>query len=144
MPHTVRRRVCAIRPTTMALNVVNVGVVKQDRKTANRSANEPCTVVSGSIEGPLSRGWCKHRRCFPHSPRTHTLNRRRVANDHQQDQENLRNTRTHIGDNNPAITLDADPQPQRGFVDSLLDRRPPGWRSVWRDREATALALRRA
>ncbi len=46
MPHTVRRRVCAIRPTTMALNVVNVGVVKQDRKTANRAANEPGTEAS--------------------------------------------------------------------------------------------------
>jgi hypothetical protein len=51
---------------------------------------------------------------------------------------------THIGDNNPVIILDADGQPQRGFVDSLLDRWPPGWRSVWRDREATALAMRRA
>jgi hypothetical protein len=50
----VRRRVCAINPTTIALNVANVGVVKQDRKTANRPISEAGTVLSGSIDGPLS------------------------------------------------------------------------------------------
>src|SRR6266487_6656646 len=108
--------------------------LRQDHHPRSRASPSPDTPSN-----PTLRRWIQ-----AHSPRTPTLNRRRVANDHQQDQENLRNTRTHIGDNNPAITLDADPQPQRGFVDSLLDRRPPGWRSVWRDREATALALRRA
>jgi hypothetical protein len=56
MPHTVRRRVCAIDPTTRALNVVNVGAVKQNRKTTSRSASEPGIVPSGSIDGSLSRG----------------------------------------------------------------------------------------
>src|SRR5919107_2060940 len=56
MPHTVRRRVCAIRPTTSPTNVWNVGAVKHGRNTARRPASEHGTVAPGSIDRSLSRG----------------------------------------------------------------------------------------
>src|SRR6185503_3789547 len=65
IPHTVRRRVCAIRPTTSPMKVWNVGAVKHGRNTARRPASEDGTVVPGSIDGSLSRGWYRNRRCFP-------------------------------------------------------------------------------
>ena len=38
-----------------------------------RPANEDGTVAPGSIDGSLSRGWCRNRRCFPlHPPRSRT------------------------------------------------------------------------
>ena len=41
----------------------------QDKEIGQRAR----TVAPGSIDGSLSRGWCRHRRCFPlHTPRSRT------------------------------------------------------------------------
>src|SRR5882757_4840651 len=87
LPHTVRRRVWAIRPTTRAVNVRNVGVVKQDRNTVSEAG----TVSSGSIDGSLSRRWCRHHRCLPHeTPRSTRRAGRHVTDPHN---AKVRNTR---------------------------------------------------
>jgi hypothetical protein len=71
MPHTVRRRVCAIKPTSRPTKVGNVGAVKHGRNTARRPASDHGTVAPGSIDGPLSRGWYRSGRCCPpHTPRS--------------------------------------------------------------------------
>jgi hypothetical protein len=71
IPHTVRCRVCAIRPTTSPTKVWNVGAVKHGRNTARRPASEHGAVGPGGIDGSLSRGWWRNRRCFPlHTPRS--------------------------------------------------------------------------
>src|SRR3954466_6997934 len=55
------------------MNVRRVEAVKEGRNTASRSASERGTVAPGSIDGSLSRGWCRHRRCFLlHPPRSRT------------------------------------------------------------------------
>src|SRR4051794_29397953 len=56
IPHTVRRRVCAIRPTTNPTKVWNVGAVKHGRNTASRPANEHGAGGAGGIGGALARG----------------------------------------------------------------------------------------
>src|SRR3954464_11458315 len=76
----------------MALNVANVGAVKQDRKAISRPAGELGMVASGSIDGPLSRGWNKHRRCFPHLSRSSAHRLRRVVNDHRTRSQKVGNT----------------------------------------------------
>jgi hypothetical protein len=58
------------------------GAVKQGRNTATRSVNEHGTVAPGSIDGSLSRGWCRRRRCSPLTLQDHgPCHHRRVAHD---------------------------------------------------------------
>jgi hypothetical protein len=47
IPHTVRRRVCAISPTTSPTNVWNAGAVKHGRNAARRPASEHGAVRPG-------------------------------------------------------------------------------------------------
>jgi hypothetical protein len=80
--HAAHRAVAGLgnQATTRPANVRKVGLVKHDRNTANRSASDAGTVSSGSIDGSLSRGWYRNRRCFPHDiPRSTTTDSRRVV-----------------------------------------------------------------
>jgi len=81
--------------------------VKHGRNTARRSASERGTVAPGSFDGSLSRGWYRHRRCFPpHLPRSVTRHPRRVATtlrtgQHGKDCETRESIRRDIQDSPP-------------------------------------------
>lgn len=49
IPHTVRRPVCADRPTTSSWNIANVGAVKHDANASNSAARDSGTIKPGSI-----------------------------------------------------------------------------------------------
>jgi hypothetical protein len=76
---------------------------------AVQSASERGTVAPGSIDGSLSRGWCRHRRCFPlHPPRSWTSpsSARRYDLRRLAAPAKLRNTRDPVGAENPVTSRD--------------------------------------